>query len=338
MYWLLFVSLFLVGCSRLLSNLPLAEGTVWISDSAEVQQFDPTQLAEIAPHLQQTYPHIFSVSVQRNGEPIYEYYADGQVPDATTPIFSVTKSIASILVGIAIDEGAIESVDLTLAELIPQRIPANADPNVPNITLRQLLTMTSGSYCRNDRCAHNTIEQAMTRKWRKTPGTTFIYDTGVSQIISVVLEEAVGMNMLAYAEAKLFEPMQFADWRWDTNPDGVHGAGEGLHLRPADMMKFGQLILNAGAWEGEQLVSAEYIHEATSNQLSEALGGKYGYLWWLDEAVGNPTYVAIGYGGQFVHITPELDLVVVITADYQRHRDGNDAIIHEMIVPAISIR
>ena len=176
----------------------------------------------------------------------------------------------------------------------------------------------------------------MTRKWRHEPGTTFVYDTGVSQIISAVLEEATGMSVLDYASAKLFEPLGIAEARWDTNGDGVHGAGEGLFLTPREMVKFGQLILNEGMWEGERLVSAEYITTSTSNQLSADIAdGEYGYLWWLGDVDGNPAHLAVGYGGQMIVIVPNLDLVVAITSDFWRHHEGNEAVIHEVIAPAI---
>ncbi|MGB1249131.1 MAG: serine hydrolase domain-containing protein [Candidatus Promineifilaceae bacterium] len=337
LYWLLVLTLFLAGCSRILSNIPLVEGVEWISDSAENNNFNPEKLAEIPEFLQKEYPHVFSVVVQRNGERVYEYYADGQTPDSTPAIYSVTKSIASALVGIALHEGLIQSVDQTLAELAPQRIPDNADPNIPNITLKQLLTMTSGSYCRRDACAHNTIEQAMTRKWRNTPGTSFVYDTGVTQLISIVLEEATGMSVLAYAESRLFGPLAFENVTWQPNKDGVHGSGEGLFLRSRDMIKFGQLFLNEGVWEGERLLSADYIRESTVNQLGDAkANGEYGYLWWLGDVNGSAAHIATGYGGQFLTVVPDLDLVIAITSGGWRHHEGNEAVIYEFIAPAMN--
>ena len=140
----------LVGCSQFLSNIPFAEGTDWISDSAADSGFDPEKLAEMPDFLRREFPHILSVYVQRGGEAIYEYYAPELDSEVATPVYSVTKSVASMLIGIALDEGLIESVDQTLAELIPERIPSNAGSQIQEVTLKQLLTMTTGSYCRKD--------------------------------------------------------------------------------------------------------------------------------------------------------------------------------------------
>ena len=176
----------------------------------------------------------------------------------------------------------------------------------------------------------------MAREWQAEPGTAFVYDTGVTQIVSVVLEEATGMSVLEYAEAKLFTPLRITDVRWDNNGDGVNGSGEGLFLRPREMMNFGQFVLNEGAWEGEQLVSAEYVREATVNQLDpEVSDGGYGYLWWLNEFGGHPAHTAVGYGGQWIIVVPNLDLVVTITSNALRDYRGTNTVVREIVMPAI---
>ena len=135
---------------------------------------------------------------------------------------------------------------------------------------------------------------------------------------------------------KLFGPLAFEGHTWDTDSEGVNFGGKGLNIRPRDMAKFGQLFLDEGIWDGEQLISADYIDEATRNQLTVfSEDGDYGYLWWLNEIEGHPMYAAVGFGGQHITIVPELDLVVVITSSFWRRHNDNDAIIYDLIVPAI---
>ncbi|MGB1249132.1 MAG: serine hydrolase domain-containing protein [Candidatus Promineifilaceae bacterium] len=306
------------------------------SDSAENQGFDPDMLAQIPTYVEDGYSHLFSVLVLRNGELVSEWYADDQNADTPAVAFSVTKSFMSALIGIALEEGLIDSVQQTLGELIPLSLPVDGDPRTADITLKQLLTMTSGMYCSNDSCHGTSIPEATSRELELDPGTQFVYDTGASHLLSAVLEEATGMTAYEYAEQKLFTPLGFEGESWDTDSDGVYFGGKGLNLRPRDMAKFGQLFLDEGQWDGVQLVSADYIRESTTDRLDNvAADGEYGYLWWPGEVEGHTAYSAVGYGGQYITVVPDLELVVVITSNYWRQYPNNNAIIEELIVPAI---
>ena len=313
-----------------------AEVQVNSAETAEQQGFDPDMLAQIPTYVEDRFSHLFSVLVLRNGQLVHEWYAEDVNSETPAVVFSVTKSVVSTLIGIAIDDGLIASVDQTLGELIPLQLPVDGDPRTAEVTLRQLLTMTSGIYCRNDGCHDSSVPESAARDLEEDPGVTFAYDTGASHLLSAVLEEVTGMTTYEYAEQELFDPMNFSGESWDVDADGVHFGGKGLNLRPRDMAKFGQLFLNDGQWEGEQLISAEYVAAATTNQLSDTQSTEeYGYLWWPGEVEGYETYAAVGYAGQYVTVVPELELVVVITSSFWRRHANNNAIIRELIVPAI---
>lgn len=298
--------------------------------------FDPDVLAQIPNYIENGYSHLYSVLVLRNGDLVYEWYADGITSDTPAVVWSVTKSVTSSLIGIAIEEGLIDSVDQTLGELIPLRIPLDADPLIQQITVEQLLTMSSGLYCNRDGCHNNSVAQTMAQSVHGQPGTLFVYDTGASHLLAAVLEEATGMSPFDFGSDKLFEPLGFQNISWDTDSNGLNFAGKGLNIRPRDMAKFGQLILNDGEWNGVQLIPANYLHAATVDQLDGiAANGEYGYLWWPGEVDDHDSFAAVGFGGQYITVVPELELVVVITSNYTRPRDGNDNIIRDLIVPAI---
>lgn len=343
LFWLLVGCLMvLMGCTSVTVENPappfepVEEEDVLLGNSAESQGFDPDMLAQIPAYVEDRFPHLYSVLVLRNGELVHEYYADGQSADTPAVVWSVTKSFVSALVGIAIEEGLIMSVDQTLDELIPLYLPIDGDPRLNEVTLRQLLTMSSGMFCNRDGCHDNSISQTTSADLQAEPGERFAYDTGASHLISAILTEATSMTTYEYAEMKLFEPLAFERHSWETDSEGLYFGGKGLSVRPRDMAKFGQLFLDGGVWDGEQLVPESYIQESTVDQLGGiSAETEYGYLWWPSEVEGHDAYAAVGFGGQYITVVPDLELVVVITSNFSRPRNDNNAIIYDLIVPAI---
>jgi CubicO group peptidase (beta-lactamase class C family) len=157
------------------------------------------------------------------------------------------------------------------------------------------------------------------------PGETFVYNTGGSHLLSVILTEVTGQDTAEYAEEKLFEPLGIEPGRWQRSPQGETNGGFGLELRARDMAKLGYLYLNLGRWDGEQIVPEDYVRASTTWQSAgDATGGwaAYGYQWWVTAtAAGYPAYFALGYGGQHIFVVPDLDLVVVAAIERRVPRE-----------------
>ncbi len=303
------------------------------------QGMDETVLNEIPAYIEQNLSHLHSVLVLRNGELVYEHYVGDRDSDSAERLFSVTKSVTSALIGIAQDKQLIDDLDQPLSDFFSAEQLSDSDPRLASVTLRQLLTMISGTWCSNDSCHNNTLSQVLRRPLRNDPGTVFVYDTSASHLLSGVLTEVTGMSVAAYAQQEIFAPLGIAAPEWDQDVQGLNFGGKGLSLRPRDMAKFGQLFLQQGMWQGERLISAEYVADSTKNHVAAiTTEEQYGYLWWIGEIDGYHTYAAVGYGGQFIHVTPALQLVSVITSDYSQPWADNVSIIEQVIVPAVTER
>ena len=282
---------------------------------------DPTALAAVDTRVATETPDLSALLVIRGGDIVFERYYHGQQPGEPINTRSVTKSVTGTLVGIALGEGKLRSLDQTVGELIPDRIPPGADPRVADVTIKQLLTMTSGlawdagSDWPTLTTSDNWVELTLGLPVVGIPGETFVYNTGGSHLLGVIVAAATGQNLEDYAREKLFAPLGIAPGNWMSSPQGEPSAGSGLELTPRDMAKLGYLYLNGGRWDGVQIVPADYVAAATRYQSAgDATGGyaNYGYQWWVTStAAGYPAYFALGYGGQHIFVVPDLDLVVV---------------------------
>lgn len=306
----------------------------WVESEPEEQGMDSTQLDKLAPHIEDELAHINSVVVVRNGVLVHEYYKEGRTAHSGDLVWSITKSVTSILVGIAIDEGLLE-LDHTLADIFDAEQLADSDPSLATVTVRDLLTMTAGIVCPDDSCHDKSLSTMLAHDLSHEPGTAFIYDTGATHLLSAVLEQVTGMPLNQYAAQKLFVPLGIEPPPWEIDSEGNPYGGKGLAMWPRDMAKFGQLVLDEGIWEGKRVVSANYINAATQNQVSEVTSTQYGYLFWIKEEGDDKTISAVGYGGQYIMIVPRHELVVVITSDFLPPRSGSESIIEPFIIGAI---
>lgn len=299
----------------------------WPTDGWET--IDPTELGidpaifeAAANRLQSETPTLSAFVVAVGGSLVYEYYADGFGSDDTTDIWSSTKSITSAAIGIAIADGRL-SLDDRLADLIPDRIPAEADPTAGEITVRDLLTMSSGwnwdgtvDYANLDN-TEDWAARTLALPIVAGPGEAFTYNSGNCHVMSVVLQTVVGQNLRDFAQERLFSPIGVEIGDWLESPQDETAGGWGLFLTPHDMAKFGFLMLNGGQWDSEQVVPAEWVEESTTFQVTPLAendfggGTGYGYYWWVDEVGGYPAYFSLGYGESSIYVVPELDLVMV---------------------------
>jgi CubicO group peptidase (beta-lactamase class C family) len=279
--------------------------------------------------LDQNHSHgISSILIARDGDLVFEKYFGSQTRDEIHNTSSAAKSITSALVGIAIDKGFIASEEQRVLPYFPEytgRI-ANWDPRKDNIRIADILSMTSGMKCDEDAMyeTDDWVKFYLDQPMVQAPSNVFSYNTCGVVVLGSIIKRASGLRVPAFAQRYLFEPMGIANVKWPiTNSLGSQGlamTGGGLSLRPRDMAKFGQLILNNGVWAGEQLLSTAWITASTRKHATSDLHGEdYGYLWrMIDRNIGacrTRSYEAWGNGGQFIMVFPSLRLVVVFTGE-----------------------
>lgn len=292
------------------------------------------ELTEGAPDLKL----VRSVLVSVDGRTTISYFNQRR-PTDHAHVFSVTKSVISILVGIAIDEGRLR-IDQTLQELLPHHT-SSMTPQQASITLRQLLTMTAGispDPVSLNLTADDTVSQILSYPMSNDPGAAFEYSDSSAHLVAAVLRNAVDRPILDYARARLFDPLGIDSrpaWQgWDTGSPasgfnkpgfawaadraGINIGAFGLKLTAPDLVKIGELYINGGRWHGRQIVSQAWVDESTSAQLSAdqegAAQGQYGYLWWVGEHRGHAGFQASGRLYQKITCFPDSDVVVVVTA------------------------
>ena len=277
-------------------------------------------------------PGVLSVLVERDGRLIFERYFRGAARRGRLDVFSITKSVTSTLIGIALHDGSLRSLDQRLGEFFPKEVQHARDKRVRKITLRQLLTMTSGYRdvlaARSDDWIHTQIDRPLAND----PGHGWAYDNGSYHLLSAVLTKATGTLANAYAQRVLFGPLGIAPTHWTTDGQGHNLGNTGLRLASRDLARLGELYLHDGQWEGRQLVPASYVEDATRRHI--ILGGVgYGYGWWV---LGGrpPGFAALGYGGQAIAVFPRQQLVVVVTGSGDRIAK----VLYGIVLPALGLR
>jgi CubicO group peptidase (beta-lactamase class C family) len=295
---------------------------------AEANGIDAGLLDEAYGRARET-PGILSLLVQRNGVLVAEEYFHGSAADSLDQIWSVAKSMMSILTGIALDEGYLTSLDQSLADFLPPVVDSLPEDK-GRITVRDLLTMTTGlewheldggGQYNEWVTSGDMIQYVVDLPWVAAPGTVFHYHTGATHLLSVILTQATGTPTLDFARQHLFGPLAIEKVDWWTDERGYYTGGMGLYLRPRDMLKIGELFLRGGLWGGVRVVPEAWVRESTSAHVSTGnavpFGPEYGYLWWVGHGQGRDFYFANGYAGQFILVAPDLDLVVVTTSGWR---------------------
>lgn len=268
---------------------------------------------------------VHSLMVQQGDSLLYEEFRGRMSRDRPTNIKSASKSILSLLIGIAIEEGYIESVDQPIGQFFPDYFEANPDPAKESITIKDLLTMRSGlettSFHNYGRWVlnRNWVRFTLSRPMEDEPGGRMIYSTGSSHLLSVILTRASGMNTRAFANQYLFRPMNIRVGGWDRDPQGYFFGGNNMALSPEALLKTGRLMLDLGEYNGKQLVPKEWILDSVKIYTRSNFNNyNYGYMWWRKEVGGHEVVFAWGNGGQYILMLPELDAVVSITSDVEQ--------------------
>lgn len=263
-----------------------------------------------------------------------EHYFRGQARDTIVPIYSVTKSVASLLAGLAVADGRISSVNVPLSALLPNYGPLlRADSRRERITLRDLLTMQAGIAWdeftvpyedpRNPvgrmLASSDWVTFVLSQPMARPPAEAFAYNSGVSVVLGEAVARAVGRELREFAQERLFAPLGIPLPAWHHGPDGVANSGSGLSMRAVDLLALGRLVRDRGRHGQARIVSEDWIDESTSPATISSLGTRYGYQWWRlgpDGAFdpGRPVIAAIGWGGQSIVILPADGLIAVTTA------------------------
>lgn len=290
---------------------------------------------------------IGAVLINADSQPVVTLYRNGRKPEKPVHVYSVTKSVLSALIGIALDEKLIKDFDAPLSELLPP-YRAHLSGDLARVTLRQLMTMSAG-FPEDDsspslfddaiRQDGDTVTFILEHRLTSLPGETFAYSNCSAHLVSAVLTQALrqadGSNprtVLDYATEKLFKPLgidtqnpytarfrpddpapfERAGFGWATDGRGLNIGAGGLRLRSADMLKFGQLYLDHGRWQDQQLVPERWVTESIAPSPASS---RYGLMWWLETTPsGDPAYAALGFGGQVLVIVPKHRLVIAVTS------------------------
>ena len=342
----------------------------WQSTEPAEVGIDADRLADLDAYAAESTPPIRGIVVVRGGRLAFERYYDGCTQETYHTVNSVTKSVTSALIGIAFRNGLLTSVDQPLGELFPELTSARDDDARHALTVRHLLSMTSGFAAlgpgtpmpsRIPLDSPNPVEAAFARPLANAPGAAFLYDELSCHLLSILLSRLTGESAAAFAERELFTPLGiwrseqarfawkadrgqrhafnfFGHWPedgrlWKVDQHGHSFGGGGLHLTLREMAKFGYLYLNGGQWDGAEIVPRWFVDESTSEQSAGGppVNTPYGYLWWIGRA---GSFFASGFGGQQIAILPRLDTVVAVATALPRN--GAGGIIRLFIVPAIS--
>lgn len=284
----------------------------------EVKKPEDLSFSEITEELDELGP-ISSILMSQHGELLSESYFGRMNAGRTHNIKSASKSILSILVGIAIDRGYFEGTDQPIADFFPVYFEQNPDSVKASITIGDLLTMRSGlastsrgSYGRWV-ISNNWVQYALNQPMRGTPGVDRIYSTGNTYLLAVALSRASGMSARQFAERYLFDPMDIRLGGWDRDPQGNYMGGNNMALRPRDLLKIGELMMNMGEYNGRQIVPTSWIVESVEPVTGRGNRLNYGYLWFRRKSNGYETVYAYGNGGQYLLILPELESVIAVT-------------------------
>ena len=278
-------------------------------------------------------PGVLSVLVERDGRIVFERYYRGARRSGRLDVFSVTKSVTSTLIGIALAQGKLRSLDQRLGEFFPKDVQHARDKRVREITLRHLLEMRSGyrdvAAIRSDDWVHTQVDRPLA----EDPGKGWAYDNGSFHLLSAVLTKATGMTAGAYARRVLLGPLGILPTIWASDGQGHNLGNTGLRLSARDLLRIGELYLHGGRWNGRQIVPGAYVHAATRRFTNLDHGWGYGYGWWV-LGDGPPGFAALGYGGQAIAVYPQHRLVVVVTGS----GDKLPRVLNRLVLPALAIR
>ncbi len=309
------------------------------------------------------YEQITSVLIAKKGQVLYEKYYNGRDQDSKHNTRSATKTMATLLMGIAIREGYLKSEQEKIFKYLKHKLPAqNPDPRKEDITIEDLLTMSSILECNdwNSFSRGNEERMYIIEDWtsflldlpiRSYPfepkpaeqpyGRAFSYCSAGAAAVAEIVQVAVGMKLDQFAQKHLFGPLEIKDYELDYSPEGTLNTAGGSQYRSRDLLKLGQLCLNEGVWKEQQIIPAAWLKKATGPKARIQEGIDYGYLFWLREYGKEKPYKTFymsGNGGQKVLVIPALEVAVVITTTNYNNRNAHpytNEMVSNFIIPAM---
>lgn len=320
------------------------------------------KMAELNQLIESRYRNIAGMNIMKNGKLVYEKYFNGCTSQSTLHVYSVTKSIVSILIGIAMDQGYIKDVHQRVLDFFPEYAAKRQDSQIENVTLEDILTMRAAykyrippyiKYFTSDDWLTFSLDQL---KGRGRDGA-FRYTPLIGpDILTGILRKATQQSVLGFAQENLFTPLnikvngsfvfqskeeqmafnQATDRSgWAADAQGLHAAGWGLSLSARDMARLGQLYLNGGMWGNKQLVSRHWVQDSTTEHNRwKRQNLPYGYLWWIDEK--EHSFAAMGDGGNIIYVNPKEQLVVSLVCIFERNVRDSMELIRQFIEPLYS--
>lgn len=331
----------------------------WSVSTLRAQGINPEPISEMLRAVDAgAYTKIDAILIARKGKLALEAYFNGFDRETRHDIQSVSKSFTSALAGIAIDRGLIADVNQPLSLFFPDYWPKVQNRLAKKgITLAHLLTMTSGLNAVPVRVhammrSSDWYRFALNLELIRKPGRQFAYSSPAAVLVGGVVARAAGEPLPAFARKHLFAPLGITDYCLSLTPGGQLATHSGIFMRPRDMLKFGQLYLDRGLWQGRRIISARWVAASTMKQVetarpdssrSEPSRAGYGYFWWTRRALsGNgeslDLYLASGNGGQKIFVFPRLGMVVVFTGSHYGERIGHQqvwTILDRFILPAV---
>ncbi|QNF33137.1 serine hydrolase [Adhaeribacter swui] len=267
---------------------------------------------------------LHSLMVVRHGKVAAEGWWAPYAPDLKHTLFSLSKSFTSTGIGLAVTEGKLKVTDKVVS-FFPNDLPATVSPNLAAMRIKDLLTMTTG----HDKDTIGPLVQDKSGSWARTflalpvehePGTHFLYNTGATYMLSAIIQKVTNQNLLDYLTPRLLQPLGIVGADWETDPQGIATGGFGLRIKTEDIAKFGQLYLQKGVYNGQQILPAAWVEEATAYQVPNAASTTpahewnqgYGYQFWRSR---HNSYRGDGAMGQYCLVLPEQDAVIAITSE-----------------------
>ena len=285
----------------------------------EAQGISSAAIADFVVTAEKTVHHMHSYMLVRHGHVVAEGWWYPWRADAPHMMFSLSKSFTATAVGLAIAEGRL-TIDDQVLSFFPNEVPRKTSDNLAEMTVRHLLTMTTG----HDRdtfedmmCSHSPIKTFLSRPVVHTPGTHFLYDTGATFTLSAILQKLTGETLVDYLTPRLFEPLGISSATWESHPVGINYGGMGLNITTEEIARFGLLYLQKGQWNGRRILPEGWVEEATCRQVSNGADPEsdwtqgYGYQFWRCR---NNFYRADGAFGQFCIVMAEKQAVLAITS------------------------
>jgi CubicO group peptidase (beta-lactamase class C family) len=286
-----------------------------------------------------------SLIVSQNDTIRYEYYFRGMHRHRKVNIKSASKTVMATLIGVAIREGFIDSLTAPLSAYLPEYFE-DLEPGKKQITLEHLITMTTGL---EGTSFENYDPWVLSRDWARfaleqpiiaEPGAQMDYSTGSTHLLSIVLTKATGMSTLAFARKYLFGPLGGSLQTWDRDPQGYYLGGNNMAVSPMELLSIGEMYLHGGERGGQRFLDPEWIEEAWRVRTSSPhTGAGYGYGWWHRRMGGYDVWYALGYGGQYLFVIPDLHVAIAATSALgtRRGRGSRSAmrLVSRVVIPAV---